>query len=105
MRLKQCTPYIFAAAMLAAGGSAIASTAESENAFAALQNVEAQSLTEQEMLAIAGELNASRIAAALTNLATTSSVNRQALQSLAILMKRYPRQVNMVLRMLNLYTP
>ena len=61
----------FAAALLAAAlvsAPATANTAQ-EPAFAALQNVETQSLTAAEMQAIAGELNAAEIAAALSAVA------------------------------------
>lgn len=67
MKLKDSSVGLFSAALLAATlvcTPAIAKTGP-DPAFAALQNAETQSLSAQEMQAIAGELNAYDIAASL----------------------------------------
>ena len=71
MKVKDLRAGACAAALLAAvlfSAPAAANTGP-DPAFSGLQNVEAQSLTAAEMQAIAGELNAAEIAAALTALA------------------------------------
>lgn len=72
MKINDLKVGAFAAALLAAALVSSPATANTgpDPAFAALQNVEAQSLTAAEMQAIAGELNAVEIAATLTALAT-----------------------------------
>ena len=65
MQLKKCALYVLAAGLMTTGGSVVAGTQE-QSSFAALQNVEAQTLSAQEMAAITGELSAADIAAALT---------------------------------------
>ena len=71
MKINDLRRGAFAAALLAAALVSSPATANTgpDPAFAALQNVETQSLTAAEMQAIAGELNATEIATALTALA------------------------------------
>lgn len=72
MKINDLKVGVLAAALLAAAlvSSPATANTEQESAFAALQNVQAQSLTPAEMQAIAGELNAADIAATLTARAT-----------------------------------
>ena len=71
MKVKDLRVGAIAAALLAAALFSAPATANTgpDPAFSALQNVEAQSLTAAEMQAIAGELNAGEIAAALSAVA------------------------------------
>jgi hypothetical protein len=109
MSLKRYAPCLIAASMLVAGGGAMAATQEQDlRGFAALRNVEAQSLTVQEMQATAGELNAAQIVLALTALSKNSSVSVQvqtAAASLAVIVNKKQVLVNAVLVKLKLYTP
>jgi len=65
MKLKQVFGSIAAAAMLSLFVPAIAAP-QNHQAFSALQGIDAQALSVEEMQAITGELNALDIAAALT---------------------------------------
>jgi len=70
MRSKGFTTSIAAAAILSGALLAAPAQAQSSASFAALQGLDAQVLSPQEMDAIAGELNAYDIAAALYAKAT-----------------------------------
>jgi hypothetical protein len=108
MNLKRYAPCLIAASMLVAGGAMAGTQEQDVRGFAALGNVEAQSLTVQEMQATAGELNAGQIALALTALSKNSNVNVQvqtAAASLAIIVNKRADLVNAVLLKLRLYTP
>jgi len=73
MKLTKAISSMFAAVML--GGLMLLAPAfaapQNDSSFSALQGVEAQALSVEEMQAISGELNAFDIAAALTTLAGT----------------------------------
>jgi hypothetical protein len=111
MKLNDLRRGAFAAALLAAamiGSPAMANTAP-ESAFAALQNVETQSLTAAEMQAIAGELNAAEIAAGLTALAAKLAPSfprlAAAYAALAAYTVAHAAEINAKLLRLGLYTP
>lgn len=54
MKLKQCALYLLAAGMIATGANTAAAAEQNEATFAALSNVEAQSLSIEEMQSITG---------------------------------------------------
>ena len=104
MKVKQCALYLLAAGMISAGGSAIAGE---QSSFAALANVEAQSLSTQEMQATTGELNAGQIASWLTAAASKarSPAVATALTNAAKTVTLQTSVINNWLKLLHLYTP
>jgi len=109
MKIKDFIVGTFAAAVLAAAlvsTPAIAVTG-SNSGFAALQNVEAQSLTAAELQAITGEFNAAGIAAALLAQAAASHNRRvaAALTNLANFVTAHAAEINARLMQWHLYTP
>jgi hypothetical protein len=71
MILKSLVNLVVTTALLTFAMLSTPAMAERDNAFSALQGVEAQALSSQEMNAISGELNAFDIAAALIAKAAT----------------------------------
>lgn len=65
MILKNLVTFVATATLLTGAMLSAPVMAKSDNGFSALQGVEAQALSSQEMSAISGELNALEIAAAL----------------------------------------
>ena len=105
MELKKHALYLLAAGMIATGGSASAADSD-KTGFTALGNVEAQSLSQQEMQAIAGELNAGQISATLSLWAakTTNACLSTALTNLASAVTANAPQINAALMKVGLYT-
>jgi hypothetical protein len=96
---------LFAAAWISMPASA---NTGPDPAFTALQNVQAQSLTAAEMQAIAGELNATEIAATLTALAVKYAAFPKLsafYASLAAYVLANASTINAQLMRLGLYTP
>jgi hypothetical protein len=106
MELKKHALYLLAAGMIATGGSASAADLD-KTGFTALGNAAAQSLSQQEMQAVAGELNAGQISAALTSWAsqTTNACLSTTLTRLAGAVTTYSSQINATLQKVGLYTP
>jgi anthranilate phosphoribosyltransferase len=110
MTIKDLRAGAFAAALLAAALVSAPATANTgpDPAFSALQNVEAQSLTPAEMQAIAGELNAAEIAAALSALAVKYAAFPKLsafYSALAAYTLANASTINAKLMRLGLYTP
>jgi hypothetical protein len=55
MKLKQCALSLLAAGLVAVGGNVAAANEQTENSFAALSNVEVQTLSAQEMQSVTGQ--------------------------------------------------
>jgi hypothetical protein len=106
MELKKHALYLLAAGMIATGGVASAAGSD-QTGFTALGNAEAQSLTQQEMQAVTGELNAAQISGALTSWAsqTTNTSLSSTLTKLAGAVNTYSSQINTLLQKVGLYTP
>ena len=107
MKLKQLIALITAALLT----GAILSTpamANRDTGFAALQGVEVQALSSQEMAAISGELNALDIAADLTALAATLGTYPR-LQAATLKLAAYyttnAGSINNLFKRLGVYTP
>jgi hypothetical protein len=110
MKIKYLGVGTFAAALLAATLVSSPATANTgpEPAFAALQNVETQSLSAAEMQAIAGELNAAEIAAALSAVAAKLAAFPKIAafyNALAAATLANADAINAKLMRLHLYTP
>ena len=109
MTLKNLT--FFASALLLTGSMlSTPAMANNDNGFAALQGVEVQALSPQEMAAITGELNAYNIAAALLDTATALTLAGKtrlaaAATSLANYYLNNATAINLVLARFHILTP
>ncbi len=107
MSLKKLVSLVATAAMLMGTMFSTPAVAQGSTGFSALQGVDAQALSVDELQAITGELNAAQIAGAL--LARASSTTNLALK--AYLMKLYDytlknaATIDATLKKLGLYTP
>jgi len=109
MKMTRAIATMFAAVMLS--GLVLSAPAfaapQNESGFTALQGVEAQTLSVQEMQAISGELNALDIAAALTTLAGTLGAHprlQAAVERLAAYYSTNAVAINAAFMKLGIYT-
>lgn len=106
MNLKK--PLAFAATVTLVVGTMLSMPASAQYEFSALQGVDAQPMSPQEMNAVAGKLNAYDIAAALTALAAQSA-NHPKLQAADLALASYIRtnatRINATLQKLGILTP
>jgi galactitol-specific phosphotransferase system IIB component len=108
MNMKKLATVAAAGALLFVTLASTPATAQSNNNFTALQGVEAQTLTPQEMAAISGALNAYDIAAALTTLAASLGSNPKLQASLLTLANYYSTnaaKINAFYMKLGIFTP
>jgi len=108
MKLTRAISSIFAAVML--GGLMLFAPAfaapQNDSSFSALQGVEAQALSAEEMQAISGELNAFDIAAAIgaQALAATDPKVAKALADLSLYFFRNAEKINAYFQRLHILT-
>jgi len=99
---------VFTAAMLSGMLFAVPAVAQNQGGFSALQGVEAQALSVEEMQAISGQLNALDIAAALTTLAAKLDAFprlQAATLKLAAFYTTNADQINALYMKLGVFTP
>lgn len=107
MSLKKLVSLVATTAMLMGTVLSTPAVAQGNSGFSALQGVDAQALSVDEMQAITGELNAAQIAGAL--LARASSTTNLGLKAYLTKLANYTLanadSINAALKKLGLYTP